>query len=217
MRLLRDKIDLVDRLDAMKGRLDEKLDYLFGLIDRDGSGSVDAGELATILRLRNADLSKDDAERRAAAMVAAFDADGNAEMDRDEFETFIRTMLVQLRLDPDEFVDFLSWNIVFPASLDNSCKGAAKSHQPPATPSSQPTSPSTPTANQPRGRGRPSLTAAAAAASPAEASEVRQHRRRSLHATTAMAGGGSAMTVPVRARGVSRSRARTAAEPQAYG
>jgi hypothetical protein len=208
MRLLREKMDLVDRLDAMKGRLDDKLDYLFGLIDRDGSGSVDSGELATILRLRNSDLSEADATRRAEAMVAAFDADGNAEMDRGEFETFIRTMLVQLRLDPDEFMDFLIWNIVFPEAMHNSSnKGTVKA-------SSKPKFPSVPAVDQPRERGRQSFSRTATAASPAEAGEVQHRRRSSLQMKTTIVGGNVMTTVPVRARGKSRSRGKATEFPE---
>lgn len=92
----------------------EKLDRLFRLIDGDGSGTVDARELAAILRLRNANLTEREALDRAVTMVKAFDADGNAELDQDEFRTFIGTMLEQLRLDPDEFVEFLIFHIAYP-------------------------------------------------------------------------------------------------------
>jgi EF-hand domain pair len=110
--LAQEKLNLVEDLERMT--TNEKLDCLFQLVDGDGSGTVDAQELAAILRLRNANLTERESLDRAANMVSAFDADGNAELDQEEFRTFIATMLDQLQLDPDEFVEFLIFHIAYP-------------------------------------------------------------------------------------------------------
>lgn len=55
------------------------------------------------LRKRNAELSFGDSLERAIGMVAAFDTDGDAKLDTEEFATFIHTMLQELQLDFHEF------------------------------------------------------------------------------------------------------------------
>jgi EF-hand domain pair len=110
--LAQEKLNLVEDLDRMT--TNKKLNCLFQLVDGDGSGMVDAQELAAILRLRNANLTERESLDRAANMVSAFDADGNAELDQEEFRTFIATMLDQLQLDSDEFVEFLIFHIAYP-------------------------------------------------------------------------------------------------------
>jgi Ca2+-binding EF-hand superfamily protein len=187
IRLARERMELVDRLDGeMRGRLDRKLDFLFGLIDRDRSGAVDAAELAAVLRLRNSGLSEADAARRAEAMVAAFDADGNAQMDREEFETFVRTMLAQLRIDPEEFLDYLIWNIVYPEAMDPLPEGALHG---PVRSSSHPSSPVPATE---------------------DVLPTRRLASRSAPKQRTATVGANAMIVPVRVRGKSRSRSKTA-------
>jgi Ca2+-binding EF-hand superfamily protein len=116
--LAQEKLKLVEDVGRMT--TSEKLDCLFRLIDGDGSGTVDAQELAAILRLRNSNLTERESLDRAANMVSAFDADGNAELDQDEFRTFISTMLDQLQLDPDEFVEFLIFHIAYPEPIPSS-------------------------------------------------------------------------------------------------
>ena len=112
LELVQAKLGLMDRLASMDRA--KKLDMLFALIDNDNSGAVDAEELAVVLRTRNSGLSVGDSVQRAMSMVAAFDVDGNAQLDRDEFETFLGTMLTHLAIDFDEFTEYLSLHLSFP-------------------------------------------------------------------------------------------------------
>jgi EF-hand domain pair len=125
--LAQEKLSLVEDLERMT--TNEKLDCLFQLVDGDGSGTVDAQELAAILRLRNANLTERESLDRAANMVSAFDADGNAELDQEEFRTFIATMLDQLQLDPDEFVEFLIFHIAYPDATPKKDDAATSTSQ----------------------------------------------------------------------------------------
>ena len=106
MRLVQAKLALIELLAQMDK--DQKLDLLFGLIDLDRSGTVDAQELAVVLRSRNQLLSTGESISRAITMVKAFDEDGNAELDRDEFELFFQSMVQHLNLDFDELAEYLS-------------------------------------------------------------------------------------------------------------
>jgi calmodulin len=58
----------------------------FDLFDQDGSGAISARELATVMR----NLGHESAtERSAAAMITDVDANGNGEIDFDEFLTLM--------------------------------------------------------------------------------------------------------------------------------
>lgn len=111
MAAIQAQLDLINELAAMSD--EEKSDLLFNLIDRDGDGTVDASELAAALRKRNTDLSFGDSLERAITMVAAFDTDGDAKLDTEEFATFISAMLTELQLDFHEFSEFLVLQLLF--------------------------------------------------------------------------------------------------------
>jgi trimeric autotransporter adhesin len=118
MRLVQAKLALIELLAQMDK--DQKLDLLFGLIDSDRSGTVDAQELAVVLRSRNQLLSTGESISRAVTMVKAFDEDGNAELDRTEFELFFQSMVQHMNLDFDELAEYLSLELSF--AKDNDTK-----------------------------------------------------------------------------------------------
>jgi len=103
------KIELVDKLSQMSKS--EKTKYLFSLIDRDGGGTVDPEELAAALRKRNEELTFGYCLDKAVAMVAAFDDDGNAELDVDEFAKLLDAMTSEMGLDFHEFSEFLAFQL----------------------------------------------------------------------------------------------------------
>ena len=105
------KIELIDKLVSMNKA--EKMTFLFQCIDRDGGGTVDAEELAMALQKRNDGLTFDYCLDKAVAMVAAFDADANCELDRDEFAQLINTMTDEMGLDFHEFCEFLAFQLRF--------------------------------------------------------------------------------------------------------
>lgn len=111
MAALQAQLDLINDLAAMTD--EDKSALLFNLIDRDGDGTVDAGELATALRKRNTELSFGESLERAIGMVAAFDADGDAKLDTEEFTTFINAMLQELGLQFTELAEFLVLQLMF--------------------------------------------------------------------------------------------------------
>jgi Ca2+-binding EF-hand superfamily protein len=111
MAAIQAQLDLIDELASISD--EEKLDLLFGLIDRDGDGTVDANELADALRKRNNDFSFTECLERAIDMVAMFDTDGDAKLDFEEFRNFIAIMLKTLGIDFHEFSEFLVMQILF--------------------------------------------------------------------------------------------------------
>ena len=88
-----------------------KLDLLFTLIDSDGDGTVDAKELASVMRRRKKELSFHDSIEHAIDMVATFDTDGDAKLDFAEFRECIHAMLKDLNVSFGEFSEFLVFQI----------------------------------------------------------------------------------------------------------
>jgi len=93
--------------------MEEKLDLLFSLMDKDGGGTIDAKELAEGLRKQNDGLSFSGSIEKAVEMIAIFDDDGDAELDRNEFEHFVGKMVQELDSTFDEFAEFLVYQILF--------------------------------------------------------------------------------------------------------
>jgi Ca2+-binding EF-hand superfamily protein len=116
MAALQAQLDLINELAVMSD--EDKSALLFNLIDRDGDGTVDAGELATALRKRNNELSFGESLERAIGMVAAFDADGDAKLDTEEFTTFILAMVQELGLQFCELAEFLVLQLMFSGGYD---------------------------------------------------------------------------------------------------
>jgi Ca2+-binding EF-hand superfamily protein len=116
MAALQAQLDLINELAVMSD--EDKSALLFNLIDRDGDGTVDAGELATALRKRNNELSFGESLERAIGMVAAFDADGDAKLDTEEFTTFILAMVQELGLQFCELAEFLVLQLMFSGGQD---------------------------------------------------------------------------------------------------
>jgi uncharacterized protein YeaO (DUF488 family) len=118
MRAVRAELDLIDRLAKSSKR--QKLNLLFGLIDSDQKGAVESRELAKLLRSRNQLLPTDESLKRALLMIKAFDADGNVELDRDEFEYLFQGLVQHMNVDFDELVEYLSLELSF-ATADGTC------------------------------------------------------------------------------------------------
>lgn len=93
--------------------MEEKMDLLFTLIDKDGGGTIDAKELADALRKRNDGLSFSDAIQKSIEMIAIYDEDGDAELDPDEFRGFVNRMVFDLKATINEFCEFLVYQILF--------------------------------------------------------------------------------------------------------
>jgi hypothetical protein len=111
LKVVQTKLALVDLLGDMTRP--QKLDLLFGLIDMDRSGTIDAQELAVVLRTRNHMLTDGESIIRAVSMVKAFDEDGNAELDRGEFEQFFTGMMSNMNVDFDDLAEYLSIELSF--------------------------------------------------------------------------------------------------------
>ena len=73
------QLKMVSELAEMN--MEEKLDLLNTLLDEDGSGTIDAKELADGLRKRNDGLSFSDAIQKSIEMIAIYDEDGDAELE----------------------------------------------------------------------------------------------------------------------------------------
>lgn len=93
--------------------MEEKLDLLYTLLDKDGDGTIDAKELADGLRKRNDGLSFADSIQKSIEMIAIYDDDGDAELNREEFQHFVERMVTELNATFDEFAEFLVYQILF--------------------------------------------------------------------------------------------------------
>jgi len=101
-------------LDALASMSDdEKLDLLFDLLDKDGDGFINASELADGVRKRNEDLNFAESLDRAIDLVALFDKDKNAKLDKAEFKQCIDTLLEATGSTFHEFSEFLIFQMIF--------------------------------------------------------------------------------------------------------
>lgn len=116
MAALQAQLDLVNELETMNK--DDKIDLLFSLMDKDGGGTVDAKELASALNRRNDGLTFGETIEKAIEMVAEFDEDGDAELDRKEFRGFVQKMVRELDTSVGEFCEFLVYQILFSTQDD---------------------------------------------------------------------------------------------------
>jgi Ca2+-binding EF-hand superfamily protein len=111
MASLEAQLDMINELEKMKP--EEKLDLLYTLLDKDKDGSIDAKELANGLQKRSEGLSFGEAIEKSIEFVALFDEDGDAVLDRDEFEHFVDKMVVELNVTIGEFCEFLVYELLF--------------------------------------------------------------------------------------------------------
>jgi Ca2+-binding EF-hand superfamily protein len=111
MAAIKAQLDMINELMDME--MEEKLDLLFSLMDKDGGGTIDAKELAEGLRKQNEGLSFAGSIEKSIEMIAIFDSDGDAELDRQEFEVFVGKMVQELDSTFDEFAEFLVYQILF--------------------------------------------------------------------------------------------------------
>lgn len=111
MAALQAQLDMVNELEKMS--IEEKADLLFSLMDKDGGGTIDAKELAEAFRKQNEGLSFAGSIEKSIEMIAIYDEDGDAELDRDEFEQFLNRMVKDLKTTFDEFCEFLVYQILF--------------------------------------------------------------------------------------------------------
>jgi Ca2+-binding EF-hand superfamily protein len=111
MAAIKAQLDMINELMVMG--MEEKLDLLFSLMDQDGGGTIDAKELADGLRRQNDGLSFASSIDKSVEMIAIFDDDGDAELDRQEFEHFVGKMVEELDSTFDEFAEFLVYQILF--------------------------------------------------------------------------------------------------------
>jgi Ca2+-binding EF-hand superfamily protein len=101
----------------------EKIDYLFSLIDSDGGGTIDAKELAAVMR-KNEDLSLADSIENSIDMVATFDTSGDGELDLEEFRSYVTAMVGELGVkSSSEFTEPLVVQILLGDKNDDDEEG----------------------------------------------------------------------------------------------
>jgi Ca2+-binding EF-hand superfamily protein len=101
---IQEQIRFIQNVALMKDN--NKIETLFELIDGDGGGSVDAGELAKAMR-RNDELSFSVSIEKAIDMVAKFDVNGDGELDKTEFQAYVKAMVQELKLSCSEFCELI--------------------------------------------------------------------------------------------------------------
>lgn len=111
MAALQAQLDMVNELEKMK--MEDKLDLLYSLLDKDEDGVIDVSELADGLRRRNVGLSFADAIEKSVDLVAIYDEDGDAVLNREEFDHFTHKIVLELDATVDEFCEFLVYQILF--------------------------------------------------------------------------------------------------------
>lgn len=120
MAAIQAQLDMVNELTKMNE--EEKLDLLYTLLDKDGDGTIDAKELADGLRKRNDGLSFTDSIQKSIEMIAIYDDDGDAELNRNEFQHFVERMVSELNATFDEFAEFLVYQILFSEKDDKAAE-----------------------------------------------------------------------------------------------
>ena len=111
------QLDFIDSLERMSDQ--EKLQQLFDVIDDDGNGHIDAKELAAAMRRRNANMTFQGSLDKAIDMVAIFDTDGDARLDIDEFQSFLKVMLQELNVSFQEFAEYMVFQTTFYADEES--------------------------------------------------------------------------------------------------
>uniref|UniRef100_A0A7S1Y6T5 EF-hand domain-containing protein n=1 Tax=Grammatophora oceanica TaxID=210454 RepID=A0A7S1Y6T5_9STRA len=94
------------------------MELLFGMLDQDKSGTIDARELADALRRRNADLGFSESIERSVSFVAAFDEDGDSKLSFGEFKEFLETVLEAIGVTFHELAEFLILQNLFSEDPD---------------------------------------------------------------------------------------------------
>ena len=102
---LKAQLELINALAGMTE--EEKLAMLFGLVDKDHDGRINARELADALRKRNADLAFADSIVTSISIVASFDSDHDAMLDLTEFKSFLDAILKVMGVTFHELAEFL--------------------------------------------------------------------------------------------------------------
>lgn len=108
---LQSQLKLLNSLSDMSD--EDKVSLLFSLLDKDNDGRIDARELADGIRKRNEDMSFSEGLERAIKFVALFDSDNDARLDREEFKSFLDTMLNELGVSFHELSEFLILQLLF--------------------------------------------------------------------------------------------------------
>lgn len=73
----------------------------FAVFDRDGDGTISSSELGDVMR----SLGLDPSEEEVSDILVRFDADGNGEIDKDEFVTMMNAILNCSADDDQEIVE----------------------------------------------------------------------------------------------------------------
>lgn len=105
IKALKSQLELIHALATMTDEV--KLAMLFGLVDKDHDGRINARELADALRKRNADLAFADSIVTSISIVASFDSDHDAMLDLQEFKAFLDAMLQVMGVTFHELAEFL--------------------------------------------------------------------------------------------------------------
>ncbi|CAB9512864.1 Stress-induced-phosphoprotein 1 [Seminavis robusta] len=114
---LKAQLELLNGLAEMSD--DEKLDMLFDLLDKDRSGTINARELADGIRKRHEGMTFAEGLDRAIQMVAIFDEDGDARLNRDEFKKLIDAMLAENGVTFHQLSEFLILQLLFSPEGNN--------------------------------------------------------------------------------------------------
>jgi Ca2+-binding EF-hand superfamily protein len=106
-------------LNSLAERTDEeKLKMLFGILDKDGDGFIDAVELSDGIRKHRDSFSFADSLDRAMDMVAVFDTDHDAKLNISEFQKYIETMLEEMGATFHELSEFIIMQMLFSEGND---------------------------------------------------------------------------------------------------
>jgi tetratricopeptide (TPR) repeat protein len=102
---------LLNDLSVMKD--EEKLRFLFQLVDSDEDGKVNARELADILKRRNSELNFAESIERSVNYVATFDEDYDARLDFSEFASFLTSFAHSMGTQCQEVAEYLIIKCLF--------------------------------------------------------------------------------------------------------
>lgn len=108
---LQAQLDLIRSLSECTD--DEKAALIFGLLDEDGNGKIDARELASGIKRVRADLSFQESLEAAVDRIAAFDTDDDARLDPAEFKKFLETMAEIMGTDFHEISELIVLQVLF--------------------------------------------------------------------------------------------------------
>jgi len=101
-----------------------KFEVIFGMLDRDANGRVNARELSNNLRKVNPNSSFRESMEKASTYIAMYDSDYDGTLDREEFRNFVMRMTADMGSTFKEMAEWIVMTLTFSTGGHNQLEDA---------------------------------------------------------------------------------------------